>query len=56
MRLEKGPTFKKSHEKQFEFNATIMDKTEDATSALQQTLPVVEKAKTSLAEGIYGFY
>ena len=53
MRLEKGPTFKKkSHEKQFEFNATIMDKMEDATSALQQTPPAVEKAKTSLAEGM----
>ena len=42
----------KSHEKQFEFNATIMDKMEDATSALQQTPPAVEKAKTSLAEGM----
>ena len=53
MRLEKGPTFKKkSHEKQFEFNTTIMDKMEDATSALQQTPPAVEKAKTSLAEGM----
>ena len=35
----------KSHEKQFEFNATIMDKMEDATSALQQTPPAVEKAR-----------
>ena len=53
MRLDKGPTFKnKSHEKQFEFNATVMDKMEDATSALQQTPPAVEKAKTSLAEGM----
>ena len=42
MHLEKGPTFKKkSHGKQFEFNATIMDKMEDAISTLQQTPPAV---------------
>ena len=53
IRLEKGPTFKKkSHEKQFEFNATITDEMEDATSALQHTPPTVEKVKTSLAEGM----
>ena len=53
MRMEKGPTFKKkSHEKQFQFNATVMDKMEEATAALQQTPPAVEKAKTSLEEGM----
>ena len=53
MRMEKGPTFKKkSHEKQFKFNATVMDKTEEATAALQQTPPAVEKANTSLEEGM----
>ena len=37
MRMEKGPTFKKkSHEKQFQFNATIMDKMEEATAALHR--------------------
>ena len=51
--MEKGPTFKKkSHEKQFQFNATIMDKMEEATAALQQTPPAVEMAKTSLEEGM----
>ena len=44
MRMEKGPTFKKkSHEKQFQFNANVMDKVE-ATAALQQTPLTVEKA------------
>ena len=52
MRMEKGPSFKKkSHEKQFQFNSTVMDKME-ATAALQQTPPAVEKAKTSLEEGM----
>ena len=33
-------------------NATVMDKTEEATAALQQTPPAVEKANTSLEEGM----
>ena len=45
--MEKDPTFKKkSHEKQFQFNATVMDKREEAIAGLQQTPPAVEKAKT----------
>ena len=33
MRMEKGPTFKKkSHEKQFQFYATVLDKMEEATA------------------------
>ena len=49
MRMEKGPTYKKkSHEDQFQFNATIVDKVEEATAELQQTPPAVEKAETSL--------
>ena len=51
--LEKGPTFKKkAHEKQFEFNAIVIDKMEDIDSALKQTPPVVEKAETLVAEGM----
>ena len=30
----------------------VMDKLEEASSALQQTPPAVEKAKTSLTDGI----
>ena len=50
MCLEKGLSFKKkSH---VEFNAAVIDKMEEATSAQLQTTPVVEKAKISLTEGI----
>ena len=34
---------------------TVMDKMEEATAALQQTPPAVEKAKTSLEEGMISF-
>ena len=45
--MEKDPMFKKkSQEKQFQFNATVMDKREEAIAGLQQTPPAVEKAKT----------
>ena len=33
-------------------DATIMDKMKEATAALQPTPPAVEKAKTSLEEGV----
>ena len=53
-RLEKGPTFKKkAHEKQFEFNQSVMDKLDDAEAALQKAPAgsAVDKAKGLIAEG-----
>ena len=44
MRSEKGPA------------ATVVDTMEEVTSVLQQTPPIVKKAKTSPAEGSYNFY
>ena len=53
IRLEKGPTFKmKAHEKQFEFNAAVIDRMEDIDSALKQTPPAVEKARSIVVEGM----
>ena len=47
--MEKGTTYKKkSHEDQFQFNATIVDKVEEATVEFQQTPSAVVKAKTNL--------
>ena len=54
-RLEKGPTFKKkAHEKQFEFNSSVLDKLDDAEAALQKAPAgtAVDKAKALIAEGI----
>ena len=53
-RLEKGSSFKKkSHEKQYDFNASIMDKLQDADTALQKapSCAAVDKAKALMAEG-----
>ena len=52
MRLDNRPTFKKrGHEKQHQFNEQVRDKVDVATSALKQTPPAVEKARTFLKEG-----
>ncbi len=52
LKLDKVPTFKKkANEKQFVFNEDVGGKLEEAKAALEQTPPVVEKAKTVLAEG-----
>ena len=51
LKLEKVPTFKKkAHEKQFVFNEEVSSKVEEATAALAETPPAVEKAKTLLEE------
>ena len=52
LKLEKMPTFKKkAHEKQFIFNEGVSSKVEEATVALSETPPAVEKAKNLLEEG-----
>ena len=49
MRLDNRPTFKKrGHEKQYQFNEQVRDRVDAATSALEQTPPAVEKARTLL--------
>ena len=53
LKLEKAPSFKKkTHEKQYLFNEAVSSKMEAATSALSETPPAVEKAKTQLEEGL----
>ena len=52
LKLEKMPTYKKkAHEKQFIFNEGVSSKVEEATVALSETPPAVEKAKNLLEEG-----
>ena len=51
MKLEKAPTFKKSHEVQFTFNEEVKSKLDSVKAALQETPPAVEKAKTAAEEG-----
>ena len=52
IRLDNRPTFKKrGHEKQYQFNEQVRDRVDAATSALEQTPPAVEKARTLLKEG-----
>ena len=53
LRLDNKPSFKKkSHEKQYSFNEQVCDKLVDSvTSALDQTPPAIEKAKTLIKEG-----
>ena len=52
LKLEKMPTFKKkAHEKQFIFNKGVSSKVKEATAALSETPPAVEKAKNLLEEG-----
>jgi len=52
MKLDKAPTFKKkAHEKQYCFNGTVKDKVQEAQTALNQSTPALEKAKSALTEG-----
>ena len=52
MRLDTKPTFRKrGHEKQHQFNEQVRDKMDAAATALEQTPPAVEKARTLLKEG-----
>ena len=51
LKMEKAPSFKKTHEKQYFFNEEVSTKMEAAASSLSQTPPAVEKAKTQL-EGL----
>ena len=52
MKLDKAPTFKKkAHEKQYCFNETVKDKIQEARTALNQSTPALEKAKSALTEG-----
>ena len=52
MKLDKAPTFKKkAHEKQYCFNETVKDKIQEAQTALNQSTPAPEKAKSALTEG-----
>ena len=52
MRLDTKPTFRKrGHEKQHQFNEQMWDKMDAAATALEQTPPAVEKARTLLKEG-----
>jgi len=47
----KAPTFKKkAHEKQYCFNETLKDKVQEAQGALNQSTPVLEKAKSALTK------
>ena len=50
--MEKGPTFKKSYEKQFEFTS-VTNKLVDAETAIEKApkCPAVDKAKALIAEG-----
>ena len=51
MKLDKALTFKKkSHEKQYCFNETVKDKIQEARTALNQSTPALEKAKSALTE------
>ena len=53
-KLEKGPILKKkTHEKQFVFNSSVMVKLEDAETALEKALecPPVVKAREAIKEG-----
>ena len=52
MKLEKPPVFKKkTHNKQYHFNEKVTCKIDAAKTALSETPPGVEKAKTFLEEG-----
>ena len=52
MKLDKAPIFKKkAHEKQYYFNETVKDKIQEAHTALSQSTPALEKAKSALHEG-----
>ncbi len=52
LKLEKGPVFKKKgNERQYRHNEEVRLKVADAASALSETPPAVEKAKTLLEEG-----
>ena len=52
MKLDKAPTFKKkAHDKQYCFNDTVKDKVQEAQTALNQSTPALEKAKSALTEG-----
>ena len=49
MKLDRAPVFKKkAHEKQYYFNETVKDKMQEAHTALSQSTPVLEKAKSAL--------
>ena len=49
---DKAPTFKKkAHGKQYCFNETVKDKIQEAQTALNQSPPALEKAKSALTEG-----
>jgi len=51
MKLDKAPTFKKkAHDKQYFCNETVKVK-EEAQTALNQSTPALEKAKSALTEG-----
>jgi len=52
MKLDKAPTFKKKdHKKQYCFDETVKDKIQEARTALNQSTPALEKAKSALTEG-----
>ena len=52
LKLEKAPVFKKKgNERQYRHNEEVRLKVSDAASALSETPPAVEKAKTLLEEG-----
>ena len=52
MKLDKASTFKKkAHKKQYCFNETVKDKIQEAQTALNQSTPALEKAKSALTEG-----
>ena len=52
IRLDSKLTFKKKgHEKQYTFNEQVKDELNTVASALQQTPPAIEKARTVLQEG-----
>lgn len=52
MKLDKAPTFKsKANEKQYCFNETVKDNIQETHAALNQSLPVLEKAESALTEG-----
>ena len=54
MKLDKALTFnKKAHDKQYCFNETATDKIQEAQAqtALNQSTPALEKAKSAFTEG-----
>ena len=52
IKLEKAPVFKKKgNERQYRHNEEVRLKVTDAATALSETPPAVEKAKTLLEEG-----